>query len=219
MSGLEDLYPFLGEVLADAGPILAEVRASTLEKSREVSALRRALWDRHAGDLATAAHLLAEAFAGGSKALAFGNGGSATDAEDLVADLTAPPDPGWRPLPAIDLTRDAAMLTAVGNDVGFESTFVRQIIAYGAPGDVAVGFSTSGSSPNVIAGLAQAKRQGIRTIGFAGYDGGGMAQAGLLDVLIVAPSSYIPRIQEAHATAYHTLLCMMHALLQEKDAA
>ena len=67
--------------------------------------------------------------------------------------------------------------------------------------------------------LAQAKRQGIRTIGFAGYDGGGMAQAGLLDVLIVAPSSYIPRIQEAHATAYHTLLCMMHALLQEKDAA
>ena len=219
MSGLEDLYPFLGEEPADAGPVLAEVARSTREKSREVNALRRALWDRHAGDLATAAHLLAEAFAAGNKLLAFGNGGSATDAMDLVADLTMPADPRWRPLPALDLTRDVAMLTAVGNDVGFESVFVRQIIACGLPGDVAVGFSTSGSSANVVAAFAQAKRQRISTIGFAGYDGGRMAQPGLLDALIVAPSSYIPRIQEAHATAYHTLLCMMQALLQERDAA
>ena len=175
MSGLDDLYPFLGDQSADAGPILAEIRASTLEKSREVSALRRALSDRHADQLVFAARLLAEALAGGSKVLAFGNGGSATDAEDLVADLTTPPDPGWRPLPAIDLTRDVAMLSAVGNDVGFESTFARQIIAYGKPGDVAVGFSTSGSSANVIAGFEQARRQGMATVGFAGYDGGRMA--------------------------------------------
>jgi D-sedoheptulose 7-phosphate isomerase len=219
MSGLDDLYPFLGDEPSDPAPVLAEVRSSTLEKSREVGALRRALWERHASDLMAAAHLLATAVAGGSKVLAFGNGGSATDAMDLVADLTTPPHAHWRPLPAIDLTRDVAMLTAVGNDVGFESTFVRQIIAYGEPGDLAVGFSTSGNSSNVIAAFEEARRQGMATVGFAGYDGGRMAEPGLLDVLIVAPSSYIPRIQEAHATAYHTLLCMTQALLQQKDAA
>jgi D-sedoheptulose 7-phosphate isomerase len=219
MSGLGDLYPFLGDEPVDAGPVLAEVRGSTLQKSRDVSALRRALWDRHGDDLGTAAHLLAEAFAEGNKVLAFGNGGSATDAQDLVADLTAPPDQRWQPQPAMDLTQDVAMLTAVGNDVGFESVFVRQIIAHGQPGDVAVGFSTSGSSPNVVAAFAQAKRQGMRTIGFAGYDGGRMAEPGLVDSLIIAPSTYIPRIQEAHASAYHIVLCMMQALLRDEVAA
>lgn len=218
MSGLDDLYPFLGDEPSDPAPVLAEVRSSTLEKSRDVTALRRALWERHATDLIRAAHLLADAFANGGKLLAFGNGGSATDAMDLVTDLTTPPRAHWRPLPAIDLTRDCAMLTAVGNDVGFENTFVRQIIAYGEPGDVAVGFSTSGNSPNVLAGFEQARRQEMATVGFAGYDGGRMAEPGLLDALIVAPSTYIPRIQEAHATAYHTLLFMTQALLRTEAA-
>jgi D-sedoheptulose 7-phosphate isomerase len=159
--------------------------------------------------------LLARALRRGGKVLAFGNGGSATDARDLAEDLLSPPLAGWRALPAIDLTRDYAMLTAVGNDVGFDKVFARQLIAYGAAGDVAVGFSTSGESPNVIEAFVQARRQGLATIGFAGDRGGRMAAPGLVDVAIVAPSPHNTRIQEAHASACHTLLAMLQALLED----
>ncbi|HYO15285.1 MAG TPA: SIS domain-containing protein [Thermoanaerobaculia bacterium] len=211
--GLESLlYPFLGSEPADPAPVLADVRASTLRKAADVVALRAALWERHASDLAAAARLLSAAFLAGRKVLAFGNGGSATDAQDLVSDLVAPPVAGWRPLPALDLTRDTAVLTAIGNDVGFENVFSRQVIALGEPGDVAVGFSTSGESASVLAGLERARVRGLRTLGFSGSGGGRMAAAGL-DLCIVAPSSYVPRIQEAHATACHTILYLLHALL------
>lgn len=212
--GVESLlYPFLGSGPTDHAPVLAEVRASTLRKAADIVALRAAVWERHAGDLAAAAGLLAEAFAAGRKVLAFGNGGSATDAQDLVADLVAPPVAGWRPLPALDLTRDSAVLTAIGNDVGFENAFSRQVIALGEPGDVAVGFSTSGESASVLAGLERARARGLRTLGFSGSDGGRMAASGLAEVCIVAPSSYVPRIQEAHATACHTVLSLLQVLL------
>lgn len=205
------LYPFLGTEPADPAPVLADVRASTLRKAADIVALRAALWERHAGDLAAAARLLSAAFLAGRKVLAFGNGGSATDAQDLVSDLIAPPVAGWRPLPALDLTRDTAVLTAIGNDVGYENVFSRQVIALGEPGDVAVGFSTSGESASVLAGLERARARGLRTLGFSGSGGGRMADVGL-DICIVAPSSYIPRIQEAHATACHTILYLLHAL-------
>lgn len=225
MSELGDLYPFLderaGPGASDPEPVLAEVRASTRRKAREIGELRRATWERHADDLARAAGRLAASWRAGGKLLAFGNGGSATDARDLVDDLGAPPRPGWRPLPAIDLTRDVGVITAVGNDVGFRSVFVRQVIAFGAPGDVAVGFSTSGESPNVIEGLRTAHERGLRTIGFAGYEGGRVAELareGVVDVAIVAPSSHIPRIQEAHATAYHAMVAMARAALGEAAA-
>ncbi len=224
MSPLDDLYPFLREGAAaevDPGPVLAEVRASTLRKAEDVAELRAATWARSAAALARAARLLAASFRAGGKVLAFGNGGSATDARDLVSDLVQPARPGDRPLSAVDLTRDAGVLTAVGNDVGFEAVFLRQIIAYGAPGDVAVGFSTSGESPNVLAALRTARERGLRTVGFAGYEGGAMAErveAGELDALIVAPSAHIPRIQEAHATAYHALIAMTRHLLAEEIA-
>lgn len=214
MAGLEDLYPFLGGGGSDPTALLAEVRQSTCEKSREIGRLRDETCRPEV--LVRAARLLADAFRAGGKVLAFGNGGSATDARDLVDDLIAPPVPGWRRLPAIDLSRDSAMLTAVGNDVGFDKVFVRQVIAYGAPGDVAVGFSTSGESANVIAAFEEARRRQIAIIGFAGGEGGQIAAADLADALIVAPSSYIPRIQEAHATAYHIVLRLVQALLNEE---
>jgi D-sedoheptulose 7-phosphate isomerase len=207
------LYPFLGSEPADPAPVLAEARVSTLRKAADIVALRAALWERHASDLAAAARLLSAAFLAGRKVLAFGNGGSATDAQDLVSDLVAPPVAGWRSLPALDLTRDTAVLTAIANDVGYENVFSRQIIALGEPGDVAVGFSTSGESASVLAGLERARVRGLRTLGFSGSDGGRMA-AGGLDLCVVAPSSYIPRIQEAHATACHTILHLLHALLK-----
>lgn len=215
MAGLEELYPFLGGGRADSAALIEEVRRSTLEKSREIGQLRAETWRRSGDALLRAARLTAGAFRGGGKLLAFGNGGSATDARDLVDDLIAPPVPGWRPLPAIDLTRDAAMLTAIGNDVGVEKTFIRQVIAHGAPGDIAVGFSTSGESGNVVAALDEARRRGMATIGFAGGAGGRMAAPGFVDAFVLVPSNYIPRIQEAHATAYHILLHLVHDLLGE----
>lgn len=215
-----ELYPFLADdeeegkgEPADPAPVLEDVGQSTRQKARDVTELRTALRERHLDDLVRMARILAASFAGGGKVLTFGNGGSATDARDLAADLTRPQAEDRRRLPAIDLTRDQGVLTAVANDVAFENVFVRQIIAYGEEGDVAVGFSTSGQSRNVISAFEQARDRGMRTLGFAGFDGGRMGSDGFLDVCVVAPSSYVPRIQEAHATAYHSVLAMTHDIL------
>ena len=136
--------------------------------------------------------------------MALGNGGSATDAMDLVADLRCAPQ-GWPARRAIDLTEDAAILTAVANDIGVDEIFQRQVIAYGRPGDALVALSTSGSSANVIEALAEARRRGLVTIAFVGYDGGRVASEALADHVVVTRSEHIPRIQEAQASAYHVL--------------
>lgn len=205
-----ELYPFLYEGQeGGAGQleaVLAEVRGSTLQKCRDVVALRRQLAGEYGDRLVEAAEAMADAFARGKKLLAFGNGGSATDAQDAAADCLAPPFRHWRALPALSLTNDIAVVTAVGNDVGFDKVFLRQIIAFGEPGDIALGISTSGNSPNVLAALAEAKRRGLVTIGLAGYDGGEMARAGNVDFCFVARLEYIPRIQEGQATVWHALL-------------
>ena len=218
----EELYPFLagggsgsGAPEADPAPVLEDVGGSTRKKAEDVSLLRERLWEEHSDDLVRAARLLAESLESGGKVLAFGNGGSATDAQDLVADLSEPPVAGWSQFPAIDLSADHGVLTAVANDVSVESVFVRQVIAYGDGGDVAVGFSTSGESENVLQAFHEARERGMATVGFTGFEGGRMAEEGFLDVCVVAPSSYVPRIQEAHATAYHAVLAMTHALLAE----
>ena len=214
------LYPFLdGPGDTSAGHLLAEVRSSTLRKAEDITALRMAMWDAHEEDIAAAARLLADAFRTGGKLLAFGNGGSATDAQDLVEDLARPPLPHWKALPALALVQDRGIVTAVGNDVGYDHVFARQIIAYGRRGDVAVGFSTSGQSENLLAAFQEARRRGMATVGFAGYDGGRMASEGAVDAAVVAPSTHIPRIQEAHATAYHALIHLAQELLAEELVA
>lgn len=200
-------YPFLfAGGAASAEQVLAEVRDSTLAKCREIVALRRATLRACGDQIAAAGLALAQAFARGGTLLAFGNGGSATDAQDLVADLLQPPYPGRRALPALALTGDTSVLTAIGNDVGFENVFARQIIAYGRAGDIAVGISTSGGSANLLAAFEQARRQGLLTLALLGYDGGKIARAGLADHCIVVASDHVPRIQEAQATVYHALL-------------
>jgi len=207
------LYPFMaGQQARSLETVLAEVRGSTLQKAREIASMRLAFIDGQEETLVAAARAMAEAFARGAQLLAFGNGGSATDAQDLAADFLHPPA-GCRPLPALSLTNDIGVVTAVGNDVGFENVFARQIIAFGRPGDIAVGFSTSGESPNLLAAFRQAQQQGLLTIGLAGYDGGKMATAGL-DHCFIVRSSYVPRIQEVHATIYHTLWELTHRLLE-----
>lgn len=151
-----------------------------------------------------AAGALRDRFSRVGKGLALGNGGSATDAMDAVADLRRPPAP-LPSRPAIDLTEDAPIITAVANDVGVQAIFARQVIAYGHEDDGLLSFSTSGNSENVIAALTEARRSGLLTIAFVGYDGGRIAGEQLADHVVVTRSEHIPRIQEAQASAWHVL--------------
>jgi D-sedoheptulose 7-phosphate isomerase len=146
---------------------------------------------------------MASLFADGGRLLAFGNGGSSTDAQDVTQAFLSPPS--GSPLPALCLSNDIAVLTALANDIGFDVVFARQIAALGRPGDIALGISTSGGSENVLAGFAEARRGGLVTVGLAGYDGGRMSDAGTVDYLFVMPSSSVHRIQEAQTTTYHVL--------------
>jgi D-sedoheptulose 7-phosphate isomerase len=198
------LYPFLAESEHDVEAVLADVAESARAKGAEAGALRARTLADGRDALEAAATSLRACFEDGGKVLALGNGGSATDAMDAVADLRHPPVDLPRH-PAIDLTEDASILTAVANDIGVEAMFSRQVIAYGAPGDVLISFSTSGNSVNVIAALEEARRRRLVTVAFVGYDGGRIAADGLADHVVVSRSEHIPRIQEAQATAWHVL--------------
>jgi D-sedoheptulose 7-phosphate isomerase len=172
-------------------------------KAEEIAALRTQTLEEGCEELLAAAAALTVRFAAGAKLLALGNGGSATDAMDVVADLRA----GSRP--ALDLTEDASIVTAIANDIGTEAIFSRQVIAYGRPGDALLALSTSGNSGNVIAALEEARRREMLTIALVGYDGGQVAAEGLADHVVVTRSEHIPRIQEAQASAYHVLVEMV----------
>ncbi len=199
------LYPFLyaGEQ-GGLDAVLKEVRESTAAKAGEIIELRSVIAGRDTGLLISCAQAMAERFAAGGRLLAFGNGGSATDAQEL-ASLFLDPGAGERPLPAFCLANDTAVITALCNDVGVEVIFARQVAALAQPQDIAVGLSTSGNSENLLRGLDEATRRGLLTVGIAGYDGGKMAELDSLDYLFVAPSPSVHRIQEAQTTIYHLL--------------
>jgi D-sedoheptulose 7-phosphate isomerase len=194
------LYPFLAEAETGIDAVLEEVQSSVLRKASDVTGMRSASKENHT--LLDTARRIVERVHRGGKVLAFGNGGSATDAQDLVTDCVAPPT-DMEPVPAISLTNDTAVITAVGNDVGIENIFARQVIAYGRESDVAVAISTSGGSRNVLLAIEEARRRGLLTVGFAGYGGGRLAE--LCDCALTVDGDYIPRIQEAQATQYHVL--------------
>ena len=198
------LYPFLGEQEDDLEAVVADVRESVLMKAREASELRAQTLAQAGPTLVAGALALRSCFDAGGRLLALGNGGSATDAMDVVADLHHPPA-GRRPRPALDLTEDTGILTAIGNDIGVEAIFSRQVIAHGRTGDPLLALSTSGGSANVIHALAEARRRGLVTIALVGYYGGRIASEGLADHVVVVRSEHIPRIQEAQASAYHVL--------------
>jgi D-sedoheptulose 7-phosphate isomerase len=204
------LYPFLAEAEDDLDVVLDDVRRSVLMKAEEAAELRAQTLAEPA--LPDAAEALRASFAAGGRLLALGNGGSATDAMDVVADFRSPPaDRGWPARPALDLTEDPAILTAIANDVGVESVFSRQVIAHGRPGDVLLAISTSGGSENVMAALEEARRRGLQTVALVGYDGGRVAAERLADHVVVTRSQHIPRIQEAQASAYHALRAAVEA--------
>ncbi len=205
------LYPFLGEREHDLEAVIVDVRASVLAKASEASRLRAQTLAEAAPTLTSAALDLRSCLDAGGRLLALGNGGSATDAMDVVADLRAPSE-GKRPWPALDLTEDTGILTAIANDVGVEAIFSRQVIAHGRSGDVLLAMSTSGGSANVIHALAEARRRGLVTIALVGYDGGRIFEEGLADRTVVVRSEHIPRIQEAQASAYHVLCELVGAV-------
>jgi D-sedoheptulose 7-phosphate isomerase len=198
------LYPFLAETESDLASVVEDVRQSVLMKADEVWALRQQTLGEGRDELLAAAGAVRGRLDRGGTLLALGNGGSATDAMDAVADFREPPH-GWPSRPAMDLTEDAAILTAIANDIGVDAIFQRQVIAYAREGDVLLALSTSGNSSNVIDALAEARRRGVLAVAMVGYDGGRVAAEGLADHVIVTRSEHIPRIQEAQASAYHAL--------------
>ena len=156
-------------------------------------------------EFASAVELMEESLRQGGKLLFFGNGGSAADAQHLAAELVIRYKTDRKAIAAIALTTDTSTLTACGNDLGFDALFERQIEALGRKGDVAVGISTSGKSPNVLRGLKQARKAGLGTVGLTGGSGGEMAS--VCDSVIKVPSAVTARIQEMHITIGH-MLCV-----------
>jgi len=209
------LYPFLGETRQETSAILEDVAASILMKVHDDTLLRTRLANEEAEQLGATTRAIHDRIAQGAKLIIFGNGGSATDANDWAFDCVMPPH-GYRTIPAISLSMEPATITALANDVGTEVIFLRQLIAHARPGDIAVGISTSGGSRNIIAALEEARKRRLMTIALLGNDGGEIARRGVADFPIIIRSDYIPRIQEVQASAYHVILESLEVL---SDAA
>jgi D-sedoheptulose 7-phosphate isomerase len=191
------LYPFIESDERDAGALLADLSQSAHAKEQASADLRRETLVNSAAALAEVSAAMCDRFVIGGRLFVFGNGGSSTDAASLVSLFLQPP---WgEPLPARNLVEDSAVLTALGNDVGFDLVFSRQLIAHAGANDVAIGLSTSGNSRNLLNAFAEASSRGLLTIGIAGYSGGEMAASSHVRHCLVVNADSVHRIQEAQA--------------------
>jgi len=236
---IESLYPFLyqdepsSQDQAVLTAVLAQVQASTVAKASEIIELRAAVAKADGARLEQCARQAADRFNAGGRLFAFGNGGSATDAQQLATLFLNPPA-GITPLPAYALGNDTAIVTALCNDIGVEVVFARQLATFswgaGSPGtssqstgsqstrnDIAVGLSTSGNSANLLRAFDEASRRGMLTIAMAGYDGGKLAELDSIDYLFVQPSTSIHRIQEAQTTTYQVLWQLITDLTENQE--
>jgi D-sedoheptulose 7-phosphate isomerase len=211
------LYPMLSPQPAAGDALVLELARAPIEKSAESNRLRIELLDEFGDEIVRTGGEMAAAFQRGGRLLALGNGGSATSAADMVAEMLVPSG-DRRPIPALCLTNDIAVITGIGNDVGFGDVFVRQIIALGRPDDVVLAVSTSGNSENLVRGLGEARRRGMTTIAICGYDGGRLAREQISDHCFVVRSSSIHRIQEVQMTLYHLLTELVHRALEGDPA-
>ena len=198
------LYPFLSREKQSTNEVVSEVAASIEMKVEEDARLRVEVAREQMAAIAGAALAIHERVARGGKLIIFGNGGSATDANDWALDCVLPPQ-AYRSVPAISLSLEPANITAIANDVGAEVIFLRQLVAQAQAEDVAVGISTSGGSANVIAALEEARQRGLLTVALLGYDGGEVARRGLADFSLLVASEHVPRIQEVQASVYHVI--------------
>jgi D-sedoheptulose 7-phosphate isomerase len=204
----EFLYPFLGKQKQETKQLIAAVADSIRTKVHDDSALRCQVAQDESEQVGNAIVAIAERIGKGGKLIFFGNGGSATDANDWALDCVSPPA-GLHPIPAISLAMEPANISAIANDIGSDVIFLRQLVAHARPEDVAVAISTSGGSKNLILALEEARRRGMLTIAILGYDGGEIKRRALADFPIVVRSDYIPRIQEVHASIGHVILEMV----------
>ena len=200
----EFLYPFLGREKQPTGDVIAEVANSIQMKVADDAKLRAQVAAEEAEQIGNAASAISERIRRGGKLIIFGNGGSATDANDWAIDCVSPPV-GWKPIPAVSLALEPANITAIANDVGTEVIFLRQMIAQAQPDDVAIAISTSGGSRNLIMPLEEARKRNLLTVALLGYDGGEIKRRGLADFPLVVHCDYIPRIQEIQASIYHVI--------------
>jgi D-sedoheptulose 7-phosphate isomerase len=196
------LYPFLGKEKQETLDIVAQVAASIRMKVRDDAALRERVAREESEKIVGAAIAIRERIDRGGKLILFGNGGSATDANDWAIDCFLPPS-NYEPIPAVSLSMEPANISAIANDVGTELIFQRQLIAQARPGDVAIAISTSGGSTNIVIALEEARKRDLMTVALLGYDGGEVARRGLADFPLIVRSDYIPRIQEVQASIYH----------------
>ena len=198
------LYPFLGTEKQGTSGLLTEVASSILMKVHDDAELRAQVAREEAEQIGNAALAIHERLRRGGKVILFGNGGSATDANDFAIDCVLPP-PGYQSIPAVSLALEPANITAVANDIGTDAIFLRQLIAQARPEDVAFGISTSGGSRNIIMALEEARKRGLATVALLGYDGGEIKRKRLADFPMVVNCDYIPRIQEVQASIYHVI--------------
>jgi D-sedoheptulose 7-phosphate isomerase len=198
------LYPFLSTAKQGTDDLLDQVTASILMKVHDDTALRTRVAQEESEAISNAVSAVHQRLQRGGKLIIFGNGGSATDANDLAIDCVLPPL-GYKPVPAVSLALEPANITAVANDIGTDAIFLRQLIAQARPEDIAVAISTSGGSRNIIMALEEARKRNLLTVALLGYDGGEIKRRALADFPIVVACDYIPRIQEIQASIYHVI--------------
>lgn len=189
---------------------------SIRQKARDSIAVKEKFFSDNAASIITVARALAQVYEQGGKLFTMGNGGSSCDASHIAVEFLHPVTAGRPSLPAVNLVADTAMVSAVGNDVGFAHVFVRQLIAQARRGDALTGISTSGNSESLLLAFAKAREMGLVTIGLAGGNGGQMKQSSELDHCLVVPSDSIHRVQECHVALYHILWDLVHTLLADK---
>jgi D-sedoheptulose 7-phosphate isomerase len=211
------LYPFLDDVEPDLPALLDDLSGSADAKVAISEALQTTTLEGERDQIDAAAAAMAARFRDGGRLFTFGNGGSSTDAASVAALFASPP---WaEPLPARCLAADTAILTALGNDVGFELVFSRQLIAHARAGDIGLGLSTSGNSRSLITAFREARARDVLTVGLAGYDGGDMGRSEDISHCLVARSDSIHRIQETHGALSFALWSAVHEHLADVGAA
>jgi len=213
---LQGLYPFLHAGRQDPAIVDAALLESIAGKARDSVAAKEIFFRDNAAAVLASAKAIAGVYAAGGRLFCIGNGGSSCDAAHVAVEFQHPITVGRPALAAINLTADVAMLTAVGNDVGFKNIFVRQLLAQARRNDGLIGISTSGNSDNLLTAFATARSIGMVTLGLAGGDGGAMAASADLDQCLTVRSDSIHRVQETHVAIYHILWDLVHTLLADQ---
>lgn len=219
VSALAGLYPHMAREMAPSGNSV-ELDSALLDsirfKADSSIEVKRKFFAANAERVLRAAHMIADCYANEGRLYTMGNGGSSCDAAHIAVEFSHPVTAGRPALSAQNLAQDMAMITAVGNDVGIDQIFERQVLGLVRTGDCVIGVSTSGNSTNVLRGLEAAHHVGARTLALSGGDGGAMATANCIDLCLSVASDSIHRVQETHVAIYHILWDITHSLLADR---